>query len=37
VAGSLLGTRLPERATRFGAAALFALFGLLLLLEAARA
>lgn len=34
--GSLLGDRLPRRATRIGAAVLFALFGLLLLVDAIR-
>lgn len=33
VVGSLLGRRLPERAIRYGAAALFVLFGLLLLAD----
>jgi Ca2+/H+ antiporter, TMEM165/GDT1 family len=36
VAGALLGKRLPARATRIGAAALFALFGVLLLADALR-
>jgi Ca2+/H+ antiporter, TMEM165/GDT1 family len=36
VVGRLLGDRLPRRATRIGAATLFALFGLLLLVDAAR-
>ena len=34
VVGKQLGVRLPERAIRFGAAALFVLFGLWLILEA---
>lgn len=34
--GRLLGTRLPERVVRYGAAALFALFGVWLLIEAIR-
>jgi len=34
--GTLLGDRLPRRATRLGAAVLFALFGVLLLADAAR-
>jgi Ca2+/H+ antiporter, TMEM165/GDT1 family len=34
--GTLLGDRLPRRATRLGAAMLFALFGVLLLVDAAR-
>ncbi|MFT3852507.1 MAG: TMEM165/GDT1 family protein [Ilumatobacteraceae bacterium] len=33
--GKLLGTRLPERAIRYGAAAAFVVFGVLLLIEAA--
>ena len=32
--GHLLGKRLPERAIRYGAAALFAIFGLWLLVDA---
>ncbi len=35
--GRLLGTRLPERAVRIGAAVTFFIFGALLLVEAARA
>jgi putative Ca2+/H+ antiporter (TMEM165/GDT1 family) len=35
--GSLLGRRLPERAIRFGAAAAFVLFGVLLLVQGVRA
>jgi putative Ca2+/H+ antiporter (TMEM165/GDT1 family) len=34
VIGRLLGTRLPERAVRYGAAALFAIFGGWLLVDA---
>jgi Ca2+/H+ antiporter, TMEM165/GDT1 family len=34
--GRLLGARLPERAIRYGAAAAFVVFGVLLLIEAAR-
>ncbi|NUR08279.1 MAG: TMEM165/GDT1 family protein, partial [Nocardioidaceae bacterium] len=34
-AGSLLGRRLPERAIRYGAAAAFLVFGVLLVLEGA--
>lgn len=34
--GAVLGKRLPERAVRVGAAGLFVLFGVLLLLEAVR-
>jgi 3-hydroxybutyryl-CoA dehydratase len=33
---TVLGTRLPERVTRIGAAVLFAVFGLLLLMEGVR-
>ncbi len=33
--GKLLGSRLPERAIRFGAAAAFAIFGAILILEGA--
>jgi len=36
VVGRLLGDRLPRRTTRLGAAVLFAVFGVLLLLDAAR-
>lgn len=36
VVGRLLGDRLPRRATRLGASVLFAVFGLLLLVDAAR-
>jgi putative Ca2+/H+ antiporter (TMEM165/GDT1 family) len=36
VAGRMLGARLPERAIRWGAAAAFVVFGLILLVEAAR-
>jgi putative Ca2+/H+ antiporter (TMEM165/GDT1 family) len=35
--GALLGRRLPERAVRIGAAALFVIFGVLLIIEAVRA
>ena len=35
--GAVLGRKLPERTIRFGAAALFALFGLLLVLDGAGA
>jgi Ca2+/H+ antiporter, TMEM165/GDT1 family len=34
--GAVLGRRLPEKAIRFGAAALFVIFGLLLVVEALR-
>ena len=34
VVGRQLGTRLPERAVRYGAAALFVIFGSLLLVDA---
>ena len=34
--GGLLGKRLPERAIRYGAAALFVIFGVWLIVEAAR-
>jgi putative Ca2+/H+ antiporter (TMEM165/GDT1 family) len=34
--GALLGKRLPEKAVRWGAAALFLIFGILLLVEALR-
>lgn len=36
VVGRLLGDRLPQRATRIGAAVLFAAFGVLLLVDAVR-
>ncbi|MDP1793445.1 MAG: TMEM165/GDT1 family protein [Acidimicrobiales bacterium] len=36
VVGSLLGKRLPERAIRYGAAASFVVFGLLLIVEGLR-
>jgi Ca2+/H+ antiporter, TMEM165/GDT1 family len=35
--GALLGRRLPERAVRIGASALFVVFGVLLIIEAVRA
>ncbi|MCH8629316.1 TMEM165/GDT1 family protein [Arsenicicoccus piscis] len=35
--GAILGRRLPERAIAIGAAALFAIFGILLLVEGIRA
>ncbi|MCB1015874.1 MAG: hypothetical protein KDB10_12270 [Acidimicrobiales bacterium] len=34
--GALLGARLPERAVRIGAAALFLVFGLVLIVDAVR-
>jgi Ca2+/H+ antiporter, TMEM165/GDT1 family len=34
MAGHLLGKRLPERAIKYGAAALFAIFGIWLLVDA---
>ncbi len=37
VVGAVLGRHLPERAVRYGAAASFVLFGLLLVLDGARA
>jgi putative Ca2+/H+ antiporter (TMEM165/GDT1 family) len=36
VVGNLLGSRLPERAIKVGAAIAFAVFGVILLAEAAR-
>jgi Ca2+/H+ antiporter, TMEM165/GDT1 family len=35
--GAVLGRKLPERAVRIGAAALFVIFGVLLIIEAIRA
>ena len=37
VVGAVLGRKLPERAVRYGAAAAFVVFGLVLLVEGARA
>jgi putative Ca2+/H+ antiporter (TMEM165/GDT1 family) len=36
IVGAVLAKQLPERAIRYGAAALFALFGLLLIIDAVR-
>ena len=35
VVGQILGTRLPEKTIRYGAAAAFLVFGVLLLIDAA--